>query len=482
MTQPEPGDESGTPRALLDATDVRALDAQYRPFESFGSWSVLKVDEAIWNRNVQALDQQATQLTAEDLDHAASVAMRAAALETGAIEGLYETDRGMTYTIAVRGALWQQALRSRGEKVADLFQAQLDAYELASEIASSSRPITEVWLRELHEVLTKPQASYDALTPQGWIQKKLNKGEYKIDPNHVKQADGTSHAYAPVDMTSSEMHRLVEELNSPRFANAHPVLQAAYSHYSLVAIHPFADGNGRVARALASVYLRRNSRIPLLIWADQKAQYLDALEGADRGKKEGFTDFVLDRANDALVLVLTELGPQPQQFLEKLTKLHVSHGGLTVRELDDLAREIVNRVLGELQLIVGQLKFPPGVSTAFSSGGSPYSIEDDEYRIPQNPSAAHVAVSSSWPAEANTTLQYQVRIARNESARYALRIYCRGVDDLTVESFDVRVEDVHPALSESWLFRVRKWLELTLGVALSRLTKDAEQAHRELGL
>lgn len=30
------------------------------------------------------------------------------------------------------------------------------------------------------------------------------------------------------------------------FVKAHPVLQAAWAHFAFVAVHPFADGNGRV--------------------------------------------------------------------------------------------------------------------------------------------------------------------------------------------------------------------------------------------
>jgi Fic family protein len=65
------------------------------------------------------------------------------------------------------------------------------------------------------------------------------------------QKDGTIHAYAPVEVTGPEMHRLINELQTTEFEEADYVLQASYAHYALVSIDPFADGNGRVARALA---------------------------------------------------------------------------------------------------------------------------------------------------------------------------------------------------------------------------------------
>jgi Fic family protein len=46
-------------------------------------------------------------------------------------------------------------------------------------------------------------------------------------------------------------------LNDTEGKNVHPVLRAGISHYELVRIHPFIDGNGRVARAFATLVLFR---------------------------------------------------------------------------------------------------------------------------------------------------------------------------------------------------------------------------------
>ncbi len=46
---------------------------------------------------------------------------------------------------------------------------------------------------------------------------------------------------------------LIDFLNSSQ--DLHPVLKSAISHYELVRIHPFIDGNGRVARALSTLIL-----------------------------------------------------------------------------------------------------------------------------------------------------------------------------------------------------------------------------------
>jgi Fic family protein len=57
----------------------------------------------------------------------------------------------------------------------------------------------------------------------------------------------------------SEIKSLVRDfffwLNRATSEEIHPIIKAAVTHYILVAIHPFADGNGRVARAIATLVL-----------------------------------------------------------------------------------------------------------------------------------------------------------------------------------------------------------------------------------
>jgi len=69
-------------------------------------------------------------------------------------------------------------------------------------------------------------------------------------------ADGQVVFRPPV---SVEVPFLLEDffawLNSPEATELHPVFRAAITHYQLVYIHPFVEGNGRVARALATLVL-----------------------------------------------------------------------------------------------------------------------------------------------------------------------------------------------------------------------------------
>jgi Fic family protein len=305
--------------------DVAAVDALYRPFPDFSSWPRLgPVQRDLWARFSAELNDQKSRATGDQLARAVTVAVRAAAIDTGAIEGLYQVDRGFTMSVALQTLAWEHALGERGEGVRELFEAQLAGYELAIDAVTGKTPLSEAWLRSLHEQICAPQATYRVVTAMGWQEQPFQKGRYKESPNHVRLADGSYHAYAPVADVAPEMRRLFEQLRTPAFEQAHPVEQATYAHYALTAVHPFADGNGRVARALGSVYLYRSRSIPLVIYANQRAAYFDAIARADEGQAGPFLAFVADRGIDSMQLVEEILsptaGPQPDEVARHLAR------------------------------------------------------------------------------------------------------------------------------------------------------------------
>lgn len=67
---------------------------------------------------------------------------------------------------------------------------------------------------------------------------------------------------------------------------------AAYAHAVLVDVHPFADGNGRVARLLMNYVLLRLKAAPCSISADDRMAYFGALDAFhETGDLEPFKDF-----------------------------------------------------------------------------------------------------------------------------------------------------------------------------------------------
>lgn len=77
-------------------------------------------------------------------------------------------------------------------------------------------------------------------------------GRYKIRPNRVVDHRGVTVYVPPPPGQAGPLTRdLLDWIGGNESRGLHPILVAAVAHHRLVSIHPFADGNGRVARALA---------------------------------------------------------------------------------------------------------------------------------------------------------------------------------------------------------------------------------------
>ena len=197
----------------VNPEDIRELDAQYRPFPDFEAFlAASTVDMAPWERVAAGLRQKQADSAPADFDRAVEVALRTAAVDTGAIEGLYKVDHGFTVTVAEEQPGWEAEADKKGAAFRQLFASQLRGYELARKLAVGDMPINEAWIRELHSEITAGQPTYRVWIPslKKYQQQALPRGQYKTQSNHVQQADGDRHAYAPVDDVPAEMRRLLE--------------------------------------------------------------------------------------------------------------------------------------------------------------------------------------------------------------------------------------------------------------------------------
>ena len=106
-------------------------------------------------------------------------------------------------------------------------------------------PITEKVLLNIHKLTTKN------------ILPKNQSGKYRKVRVRVADLATGETSYLPPD--PSDISKLSRDfffwLNRLQEEEVHPVLLAAITHYILAAIHPFTDGNGRAARALATLVL-----------------------------------------------------------------------------------------------------------------------------------------------------------------------------------------------------------------------------------
>lgn len=220
----------------------------------------------------------------EDFAESRQRSLRRHAIETGIIERLYDVDWGVTEALVAEGLTAEVAEREGGidDDVLALIRSQFEALEFMAEAAREGTPLTVWFVRQLHGAITRDQATYTATDTIGRIvEAPLHHGQWKTWPNHVRRPDGTFLEYTPPDQVQPQMERLVELYRES--AAVHPVVRAAWLHHRFICIHPFEDGNGRVARALTLLSLLQARYAPLVVDRRDREEYIESLDEANEG-------------------------------------------------------------------------------------------------------------------------------------------------------------------------------------------------------
>lgn len=181
-----------------------------------------------------------------------------------------------------------------------------EAIKVIEEVIRQERPLTENFIRELHELILKEPYEVDAITPDGRPAKRtIEIGKYKTVPNHVKTRTGEIFYFATPEETPAKMNDLMDwyALNLEN-NELHPVLFATEFHYKFIRIHPFDDGNGRLARLLMNFILMQKGYPPAIIRTEEKNEYYAALEQADAGQADFFFNYVCQQVIRSLELMI----------------------------------------------------------------------------------------------------------------------------------------------------------------------------------
>lgn len=217
-------------------------------------------------------------------------------IETGQIEGVYNLDRGLTETLIERGIDSDLIPNQPGQKppeiIAAIIQDHADVLEGLFQFVKGDRPLSKGYIHELHAALLRHQDTTAVRDQFGNLfEARLLKGKYKERPNNPKKPDGSMHQYCPPEHVESEMDRLLL-LHAEHEKKGVPVeIEAAWLHHRFTQIHPYQDGNGRVARALASLLFIKAGWFPVVVTRDDRGLYIDALEVADEGDLRSLVSF-----------------------------------------------------------------------------------------------------------------------------------------------------------------------------------------------
>ncbi len=182
------------------------------------------------------------------------------------------------------------------------------AYEKISEI----NPFSISELKRIHGIMT-----YGTVNESGVFRK----GE-----EGVFSGDKCIFVAPPPDMVDGLMKDLLSWVKKNE-GNVHPLIMSAIFHYEFVFIHPFADGNGRMARLWHTVMLYRWRNvfefIPLESQIERfQAEYYDVIARCHvNGNSDIFIEFMLDmihRILDEVIIQINKTNAGTTEYVKRL--------------------------------------------------------------------------------------------------------------------------------------------------------------------
>ncbi|MBR4918068.1 MAG: Fic family protein [Bacteroidales bacterium] len=167
--------------------------------------------------------------------------------------------------------------------VQEMTASNVGLHMMTEVAAVKEMPLTQNFIRSLHKTLLREDYTVYRDLPGG-VQTSytVHAGTYKTRPNSVITRYGDRFEYASPEETPGLMTDLVDWYNAAeRERRLSPVELAALFHYRYIRIHPFEDGNGRIARLMMNFILCRHDYPMIVVRSRKKSEYLEALHQAD---------------------------------------------------------------------------------------------------------------------------------------------------------------------------------------------------------
>ena len=230
---------------------------------------------------------------------------------------------GNSLTESETKVIIEDGLTIEGKPLRDVYEAvgHAQAYDYLYDL-SHQAPLSEEIICHLHQLF------YQQIEP-------LKAGKYRQVPVFIS---GSQYAVAPVAEIGKRMAQLLQWYNNNE-GKLHPVVLAAELHKRFVFIHPFVDGNGRMARLLMNLSLMRNDYNIAIIPAITRSEYISSLEKAHTDEQV-FVDFITDRVimtQMDILRLFRESQPIPETipFEEQLLQTIIQNPGLNAPTLSE---------------------------------------------------------------------------------------------------------------------------------------------------
>ena len=167
--------------------------------------------------------------------------------------------------------------------VQDMTASNVTLRMMSEEALIKETPLTVNFIRTLHHTLLREDYTvYKQLRNGQQTSYVIHAGQYKTRPNSVITRYGDRFEYASPEETPALMADLVDWYNrAEQEGKLSPIDLAILFHYRYIRIHPFEDGNGRIARLMVNYILSRHGYPMIVVRSRLKQDYLEALHRAD---------------------------------------------------------------------------------------------------------------------------------------------------------------------------------------------------------
>lgn len=210
-------------------------------------------------------------------------------LEDIRLRHTYNSDaiEGNTLTLQETKLVLEEGITIGGKPLKDHIEARNDAeaFDFIVQLVQQKTPFSQETIQYIHEIVTK-----------GLLK---DAGKYRTGNVRITGSSITPPRYTKIILLMDEYIHTIKSLK------IHPLKKAAFIHHRLVWIHPFFDGNGRLARLVTNLFLMQQGYPPVILKQDQRKTYYNVLHQADNGTVRPLAEFIGKAMNESLQLYLS---------------------------------------------------------------------------------------------------------------------------------------------------------------------------------
>ena len=201
---------------------------------------------------------------------------------------------GNTLTLSETKLVLEEGLTIGGKSLREHLETtnNAKAFDFIENIIGMKKKIDHITIQQIHEIVTA-----------GILEEA---GRYRTKNVRITGAIKTPPDWSKV---VNLMDDLIENIEK---SEINPIETSAFLHHRFVEIHPFIDGNGRVARLLTNLYLIGFGYSPIVIKTEDRKKYYKYLKAADAGNLGLFVNFIAKAVDESFTMLLSILGKEEE--------------------------------------------------------------------------------------------------------------------------------------------------------------------------